>query len=76
MYKSILEDTNKHVEISELEKKGRLVLFNMENGHKPKNQKEGEQWLFILEENKKAKTIPQKRLEAFIERLKAFLDKI
>ncbi|WP_255288140.1 hypothetical protein [Bacillus thuringiensis] len=30
----------------------------------------------LLEENKEAKTIPQKRLEAFIERLKVFLDKI
>ncbi|HDR4949176.1 TPA: plasmid recombination protein [Bacillus cereus] len=76
VYKSILQDTNRHIEISELEKKGRLVLFNLENGHEPKNQKEGEQWLSILEKNKKAKTIPQKRLEAFIERLKAFLDKI
>ncbi|AZJ24836.1 hypothetical protein CT694_36060 (plasmid) [Bacillus wiedmannii bv. thuringiensis] len=72
----MLQDTNKHIEISELEKKGRLVLFNLENGHEPKNQKEGEQWLSILEENKKVKTIPQKRLEAFIERLKVFLDKI
>ncbi|ANS52591.1 hypothetical protein BM86_14200 [Bacillus thuringiensis] len=76
VYKSILQDTNRHIQISELEKKGRLVLFNLENGHEPKNQKEGENWLSILEENKKAKTIPQKRLEAFIERLKAFLDKI
>ncbi|AZJ24831.1 hypothetical protein CT694_36030 (plasmid) [Bacillus wiedmannii bv. thuringiensis] len=76
VYKSILQDTNKHIQISELEKKGRLVLFNLENGHKPKNQKEGEQWLSILEENKKEKTISQKRLEAFIERLKVFLDKI
>nr|WP_180544679.1 MobV family relaxase [Bacillus thuringiensis] len=76
VYKSILQDTNRQIEISELEKKGRLVLFNLENGHEPKNQKEGEQWLSILEENKKAKTIPQKRLEAFIERLKIFLDKI
>ncbi|MEK4678275.1 MULTISPECIES: MobV family relaxase [Bacillus] len=76
VYKSILQDTNRHIQISELEKKGRLVLFNLENGHEPKNQKEGENWLSILEENKKAQTIPQKRLEAFIERLKAFLDKI
>ncbi|MBG0970665.1 MobV family relaxase [Bacillus sp. SRB3LM] len=76
VYKSILQDTNRHIEIGELEKKGRLVLFNLENGHEPKNQKEGQQWLSILEENKKAKTISQKRLEAFIERLKAFLDKI
>ncbi|PEW69381.1 hypothetical protein CN448_12835 [Bacillus cereus] len=76
VYKSILQDTNRHIEIGELEKKGRLVLFNLENGHEPKNQKEGQQWLSILEENKKVKTISQKRLEAFIERLKAFLDKI
>jgi len=76
VYKSILQDTNRDIQISELEKKGRLVLFNLENGHEPKKQKEGKQWLSILEENKRAKTIPQKRLEAFIERLKAFLDKI
>ncbi|MGE6553075.1 MobV family relaxase [Bacillus mycoides] len=76
VYKSILEDTNRGAEISELEKKGRLVLFNLENGHEPENQKEGERWLSILEENKKAQTIPQKRLEAFIECLKVFLNKI
>ncbi|MFZ7802142.1 MobV family relaxase [Bacillus thuringiensis] len=28
VYKSILQDTNRHIQISELEKKGRLVLFN------------------------------------------------
>ncbi|MGE6618776.1 MobV family relaxase [Bacillus mycoides] len=76
IYKSMLQDTNRGVEISELEKKGRLVLFNLENGHEPEDQKEGERWLSILEESKKAKTIPQKRLEAFIERLKVFLDKV
>lgn len=76
IYKSMLQDTNRGVDISELEKKGRLVLFNLENGHEPEDQKEGERWLFILEENKKAQTIPQKRLESFIERLKVFLDKI
>ncbi|HFJ9287343.1 TPA: hypothetical protein ACGW44_005368, partial [Bacillus toyonensis] len=76
VYKSMLEDTNRGADISELEKKGRLVLFNLENGYEPENQKEGERWLSILEENKKAQTIPQKRLEAFIERLKVFLNKI
>nr|WP_173479874.1 MobV family relaxase [Bacillus thuringiensis] len=76
IYKSMLQDTNRGVEISELEKKGRLVLFNLENGHEPKDQKEGKRWLSILEENKKVQTIPQKRLEACIERLKVFLDKI
>ncbi|MGG3046206.1 hypothetical protein ABEO76_24265 [Bacillus anthracis] len=72
----MLQDINKDLAISDTEKKGRLILHNLENGHKPKNRKEGEQWLSILEENKEAKTIPQKRLEGFIERLKEFLDKI
>ena len=76
VYKSMLQDTNRGADISELEKKGRLVLFNLENGHEPEDQKEGKRWLSILEENKKAQTIPQKRLEGFIERLKVFLDKI
>lgn len=76
IYKSMLQDINRDVEISETEKKGRLILHNLENGYKPKNRQEGEQWLSILEENKKANTIPQKRLDGFIERLKAFLDKI
>lgn len=76
IYKSMLQDINRDVEISETEKKGRLILHNLENGYKPKNRQEGEQWLSILEENKKANTIPKKRLEGFIERLKMFLDKI
>lgn len=76
IYKSMLQDINRDLKISETEKKGRLILHNLENGHKPKNRKEGEQWLSILEENKKANTIPKKRLEGFIERLKAFLDKM
>lgn len=76
VYKSMLQDINRNLEISETEKKGRLILHNLENGHKPKNREEGEQWLSILEENKEANTIPKKRLEGFIERLKAFLNKI
>ncbi|RVU63628.1 hypothetical protein BM74_13980 [Bacillus thuringiensis] len=76
IYKSMLQDINRDVEISETEKKERLILHNLENGYKPKNRQEGEQWLSILEENKKANTIPQKHLDGFIERLKAFLDKM
>jgi len=76
IYQSMLQDTNRDLEISEIEKKGRLILFNLENDHGPKNKQEGEQWLSILEENKKANTIPKKRLEGFIERLKVFLDKM
>ncbi|MGR5993240.1 hypothetical protein ACT7C9_01910 [Bacillus cereus] len=65
VYKSILQDTNRQIEISELEKKGRLVLFNLENGHEPKNQKEGERWLSILEENKKSKDNPSEAPRSF-----------
>jgi Plasmid recombination enzyme len=76
IYKSMLQDTDRDLHISETEKKGRLILYNLENGYDPKNRQEGEQWLSILEENSKAKTIPQKRLEGLIERLKAFIDKL
>lgn len=76
IYQSMLQDTNRDLEISETEKEGRWILFNLENGREPRNQQEGEQWLSILEKNKKAKAIPEKRLEGFIERLKLFLDKL
>lgn len=74
VFKSKLQDTNQDLNISELEKKGRLIMFNLENGHNPRNEQEGEEWLSILQENKKAKTIPDNRLEGFLGRLKAFLD--
>ena len=76
IYKSMLQDTDRDLNISETERKGRLIIFNLENGHDPKNRQEGQQWLSILEENSKAKTIPQKRLEGLIERLKAFIDRL
>ena len=38
IYKSMLQDTNRDLEISETEKQGRLILYNLENGHKPRNQ--------------------------------------
>ena len=62
--------------ISELEKKGRLIMFNLENGHNPRNAQEGEEWLSVLQENNKAKTIPENRLEGFLGLLKAFLDRL
>lgn len=76
IYQSMLEDINKDLKISETERKGRLILFNLKNGHEPRNREEGEKWLSILEENKKAKTIPEKRLETFIQFLKFYLDKL
>lgn len=76
IYKSMLQDTNRDLNISEVEKYGRLILFNLENGHEPKNKNEAEHWFSILEENKEDQTIPIKRLEGFLERLKAFLDRL
>lgn len=75
VFKSKLQDNNQDLNISELEKEGRLIMFNLENGRNPKNEQEGEEWLSVLQENKKAKTIPENRLEGFLERLKSFLSK-
>jgi len=76
IFKSKLQDTNQDSNISELEKKGRLIMFNLENGHNPRNAQEGEEWLSVLQENKKAKTISENRLEGFLGLLKAFLDRL
>lgn len=76
IYKSMLQDTDRNLNISEVEKKGRLILYNLENGYSPKNLEEGQRWLSVLEENKKYKTIPERRLEGFLRRLKAFIDKL
>lgn len=73
--KSILKDTNKDLAMSETEKKGRLIIYNLENGHEPQTRSEAFEWLSVLEDNKRAETIPLKRLEGFLERLKEFLDK-
>ena len=51
IFKSKLQDTNQDLNISELEKKGRLIMFNLENGHNPRNAQEGEEWLSVLQEN-------------------------
>ena len=61
--------------MSETEKKGRLIIYNLENGHEPQTRSEASEWLSVLEDNKRAETIPLKRLEGFLERLKEFLDK-
>ena len=76
IFKRKLQDTNQDSNISELEKKGRLIMFNLENGHNPRNAQEGEEWLSVLQENKKAKTISENRLEGFLGLLKAFLDRL
>ena len=62
VYKSILEDKEPDLKISESEFKGRLILHNLERDSMPKDKAEGQNWLEILEENKINKTIPQNRL--------------
>ncbi|WP_242266502.1 MULTISPECIES: hypothetical protein [unclassified Bacillus cereus group] len=47
-YKADRRADNAELQFSLLEKEGRLVLFNLENGHEPKGQKECEQWFFYL----------------------------
>ncbi|MGH0697607.1 MobV family relaxase [Bacillus cereus] len=76
IYQSMLQDTNRDLEISDTEREGRWILFKLEKGHEPRNQEEGEHWLSILEKNKRDKTIPESRLEGFIGFLKGILDKM
>ncbi|PFE91683.1 hypothetical protein CN325_24545 [Bacillus thuringiensis] len=76
IYQSMLQDTNRDLEISDTEREGRWILFKLEKGHEPRNLEEGEHWLSVLEKNKRDKTIPEKRLEGFIGFLKGILDKL
>ncbi|MGE7940431.1 MobV family relaxase [Bacillus paramycoides] len=76
IYQSMLQDTNRDLEIGETEREGRWILFKLEKGHEPRNREEGEHWLSILEKNKRDRTIPEKRLEGFIGFLKGILDKL
>lgn len=75
VYKSILEDKEPDLEISESEFKGRLILHSLERDGMPKDKAEGLNWLEILEENKINQTIPQNRLGKAIDKLKLFLEK-
>ena len=75
VYKSILEDKEPDLEISESEFKGRLILHSLERDGMPKDKAEGLNWLEILEENKINQTIPQNRLGKAIDKLKLFMEK-
>ncbi|MGR5897539.1 hypothetical protein ACT7C8_01145 [Bacillus cereus] len=52
-YKADRRADNAELQFSLLEKEGRLVLFNLENGHEPKGQKNASNGFSILEENKR-----------------------
>lgn len=76
VFKSMLQDDNRDLNISQTEINGRIILFNLENGHGPKDREQGESWTSTLEENKMLKTIPQSRLQRGLEKLKVFIDKL
>lgn len=76
VFKSMLQDDDRDLNISQTEINGRIILFNLENGHEPKNREQGESWTSTLEENKRLKTIPQSRLQRGLEKLKVFIDKL
>lgn len=76
IYKSMLQDTDRDLNISRTERNGRLILFNLENGHEPNNREEGEKWTSILEENKKMRTIPRNRLQNGLDKLKKFVERL
>ncbi|EAD1258028.1 hypothetical protein ARS62_16560 [Listeria monocytogenes] len=71
----MLQDDNRDLNISQTEIDGRLILFNLENGHEPLDREQGERWSSTLEENKRLKTIPQSRLQRGLDKLKQFIEK-
>lgn len=75
VFKSMLQDDNRDLNISQTEIDGRLILFNLENGHEPLDRERGERWSSTLEENKRLKTIPQSRLQRGLDKLKQFIEK-
>jgi len=76
VFKSMLQDDNRDLNISQTEINGRIILFNLESGHGPEDREQGERWTSTLEENKRLKTIPQNRLQRGLEKLKVFIDKL
>ena len=75
VFKSMLQDDNRDLNISQTEIDGRLILFNLENGQEPLDREQGERWSSTLEENKRLKTIPQSRLQRGLDKLKQFIEK-
>jgi len=76
IFKSMLQDDDRDLNISQTERNGRIILFNLESGHEPDNREQAETWTSTLEENKRLKTIPQSRLQSGLDKLKKFLDKL
>lgn len=75
VFKSMLQDDDRDLNISQTEINGRIILFNLENGHEPKNKDQAESWTSTLEENKRLKTIPLSRLQIGFNKLKEIINK-
>lgn len=71
VYESMLKDDGRNLTISQDERIGRIVLHHLENGREPKNLKDNEKWLAILEKNQQQGLIPSHRLNKYLEVFKA-----
>lgn len=72
--KSLLKDNGQDLMMNESEQLGRLIIDSFERGLFPKDFSKAQEAYSVLEENKKAGTIPVHRLERILEVLKAFID--
>ena len=72
----MLKDTNRDIDIGRVEKAGRIIIDKIENNKMPKDVVMAEKWLGILEENKRAETIPLNRIESILDRIKDFIDRL
>lgn len=73
IYKSMLKDTNRDLNITDLEKKGRLSLDSLEKGNVPANLEKAQMWESVLEENERAGTIPKNRIQGVLKGIKAHI---
>jgi len=72
--RSLLKDHGQDLTMDYSERMGRLIIDSLEQGLSPTSLADAQESYSILEENKKAGTIPEHRLERFLERLKAFIE--
>lgn len=76
VYQSMLIEAQIPLKISETEKKGRLIVYQIETGRAPKTKKEGREWVKTLEENREQNLIEPNRLEKALTALKEMIEKI
>ncbi len=74
--KSLLKDNGQDLVMNESERLGRFIIDSFERGLLPKDISKAQEAYSVLEENKKAGTIPLHRLERVLEVLKAFIDEL